>query len=98
MPLLFCALRAKPLSHLFNGYPSVLLLFTILIGFQIRGSELLQLLQSPVHARLHAAAFRRSSAISSKERPSPSSVAFLQASVCQRCVITSTYFGSSSMP
>ena len=36
---------------------------------------------------IHAGSFRRSAAISSNVRPSPSSVAFLPVSVCQRCTI-----------
>jgi len=47
---------------------------------------------------IHAAAFCRSCLISSNVRPSPSSVAFLPVNCCQRCTITSTYFGSSSSP
>ena len=47
---------------------------------------------------IHSAPFRRSSAISSNVRPSPSSLAFLPLSVCKRCTTTSTYFGSSSIP
>jgi len=47
---------------------------------------------------IHAAAFRRSWAISSEVLPSPSRVAFLPANVCQRWITTSTYFASSSRP
>jgi Protein of unknown function (DUF3489) len=47
---------------------------------------------------IHASAFRRSSAIASKVRPSPSRIACLPLSVFQRCTTTSTYFGSSSRP
>ena len=47
---------------------------------------------------IHVAAFVRSAAISSNVRPSPSSLACFPLSVCSRCTMTSTYFGSSSTP
>ena len=47
---------------------------------------------------IHAGSSRPLVAISSNVHPSPSSLAFLPLNVCQRCTITSTYFGSSSRP
>src|SRR5262249_19915497 len=47
---------------------------------------------------VHATAFSRSALSSSNVRPAPSRVAFRPLSVCQRCKITSTYFGSNSIP
>ncbi len=46
----------------------------------------------------HCATPIRSSAISSKLRPSPVSVACFPVNDCQRRTITSQYFGSSSQP
>ncbi len=57
-------------------------------------AAILDLLKRPGGAR----ALQRSCSIASKARPSPSSVAALPLSCCQRCTITLTYFESSSMP
>jgi len=58
----------------------------------------LQLHQPLMEALPQAATLKRSCAMASKVRPSPSSAACLPVYCCQRRTITSQYFGSTSTP